>query len=153
AKGGRRVTSVSTGADPVEARAERPPFPLALLFAPDRSMTDQARIGRARTFLIFAWVCSLLLALSVAWRVDATHQTLAKLEQSGELQTVSDGQLADETRKAERIAQVLTVAKGALGPPLALGLASTALLGLSWFFRGRIRGRGVIPVASVTLVP
>jgi hypothetical protein len=132
---------------------DRRPSPIALLFAPGRAMDLQARVGRVRGILLFTWVCSLLLAAALAIRVDAESSTLRKLETSGGLRSMSDRQVADETRKAERIFQVMSVAKGAVMPLLDLGLGCVALLGLCWFFRGRVKGRAVAPVAAATLLP
>src|SRR6478609_779813 len=67
---GGLVTAVLEAA--IEAPGvDRPPSPIALLFAPDRGMERQARVGRARWFFLFAWVCALLLATALALRVDA----------------------------------------------------------------------------------
>ena len=135
------------------AAADQPPSPLALLFAPDRGMDRQARVGRGRWYLLFAWACALLLAVALAYRVDAASSTLRKLEMGGQLQSMSDRQLADETRNAERIFQVTSIAKGVALVPVQLGLSCLALLGLCWFFRGRVKGSGVVPVAAATLLP
>jgi hypothetical protein len=143
-----------------EAPAEMPavaelrsPLALAVLFAPDRGMERQARVGRARWFFLFAWLCSLLLGAALAYRVDARASTLKNLEMSGQLQSMSDRQLADETRNAERVSQVLSIAKGAASVPVNLGLTCLAVLALCWFFRGRIKGGAVVPVAGATLLP
>jgi hypothetical protein len=135
------------------ARGDRPPSPLALLFAPDRAMERQARVGRALWFLLFAWACSLALGAALAIRVDAGSSTLRKLEMSGELRGMSDRQIADETHGAERIFQVVSIARHAVGVPVQLGLACVAILGLCWFFRGRVKGSAVVPVAVATLLP
>jgi hypothetical protein len=123
------------------------------MFAPDRSMERQARVGRARWCLLFAWLCSLLLGAALAVRVDAESSTLRKLEMSGQLQGMSDRQLADEIRNAERVSEVVSIAKGVVGVPLRLGFACVALLFLAWFFRGRVKGSAVVPVAAATLLP
>lgn len=133
--------------------AEAGPSPPALLFAPDRSMDRQARVGRALRIFLFAWVCSLLLGAALAYRVDARSSTLRKLEMSGQLQTMSDRQVADETHNAERVARVVSVAKGVVDTPLQLGSACVALLAVTWFLRGRIKGSAVVPVAAATLLP
>ncbi len=132
---------------------ERAPSPFALLFSPDRAMERQARVGRALWLVLFAWLCALALAAIMAIRVDAAGSTLQKLEADGRLQTMSDRQLADETHSAERVFQVMRVASGVVGVPLQLGLACAAILGLSWFFRGRVKGSAVAPVAAATLLP
>jgi hypothetical protein len=132
---------------------DRRPSPLTLLFAPDRGMERQARVGRARWIFLFAWLCSLLLGAALALRVDAASSTLRAMEMSGQLQTMSDRQLAEETRNTERVFEVVSVAKGVVLVPLGLGLACLAILALAWFFRGRIKGSAVAPVAAATLLP
>jgi hypothetical protein len=124
-----------------------------LLLAPDRAMSVQARAGRARGYLLFAWAASLLLSAARSARVDAVSATLRKLEMSGQLQGMSDRQIAEETKSAERVFQVSTIAKSALGVPLTLGLACLALLALAWFFRGKVKGSAVAPVAAATMLP
>jgi len=56
--------------------AEERSSPLALLFAPDRGMERQAKVGRARWYLIVAWLAAALLATALAMRVDARGSTL-----------------------------------------------------------------------------
>ncbi len=140
-------------AQPVVSVGDALRSPFVLLFAPDRGMERQARVGRARWFFLFAWLCSVLLGAAMAYRVDARSSTLRKLEMSGQLQTMSDRQLADETRSAERVFQVGSIAKGVVGAPVQLGLGCLSLLALVWFFRGRIKGSAVVPVAATTLLP
>ena len=135
------------------AAAEAGPSPFALLFAPDRGMDRHARVGRAFRIFLFAWLCSILLGAALAYRVDARSSTLRKLEMSGQLQTMSDRQVSEETHNAERVARVVSVAKGVVAVPLQLGSACVALLALTWFLRGRIKGSAVVPVAAATLLP
>jgi len=144
---------LSVSASAVATQAPERASPFAVLFAPDRGMAEQARSGRVLWFFLFAWFCSILLGSALAYRVDARSSTLKNLEQAGQLATMSDRQIADETHKAERIAQVGKVALGVVKPPLQLGLTCVALLGLGWFFRGRIRGSAVAPVAAASLLP
>lgn len=145
---------MSDEAQPVTPVGDRPFLrPFALLFAPDRGMERQAKVGRAVWFFLVAWLCSLLLAAALAYRVDAHGSTLRRLEMSGQLQSMSDRQIADETRSAERVAAVSSIAKGVVGVPVQLGLTSLALLGLCWFLRGRVKGSAVVPVAATTLLP
>lgn len=132
---------------------ERGPSPIAILFAPDRAMDRQARLGRARAYLFASWIASLSLAAARAVRVDAAASTLRKLEMSGQLMSMSDRQIGDETHSAERIFQVGTIAKAVVGAPLSLGLACLAVLFVAWFLRGRIKGSAVAPVAAATLLP
>ncbi len=113
----------------MSASVEAGPSPFALLFAPDRGMERHARVGRALRFFLFAWLCSILVGAATAYRVDARSSTLRKLEMSGQLQTMSDRQVADETHNAERVAEVASVAKGVVGAPLQLGSASSCAAG------------------------
>jgi hypothetical protein len=145
--------SVSIEAGLEAPGGERGASPIALLFAPDRGMERQARVGRARWYFLFAWLCSILLGAALAVRVDAESSTLRKLEMSGQLQSMSDRQLADQVRNAERVFEVVSVAKGVVRVPLELGLACVALLSLAWFFRGRVKASAVLPVAAATLLP
>lgn len=116
-------------------------------------MERQAKIGRAVVILLFVWACSVLLAGTLAIRVDAGDATLSQLEMSGGLKNMSDRQIAEETTKAERIFKVMSIAKGVFAPLLNLGLGCLALLVLIWFFRGRVDKRAVAPVAAATLLP
>lgn len=133
--------------------AAKPPSALALLFSPDREMDRQARAGRAVWFLLFAWLCALLLGAVLALRVDAHDSTIRNLSVTGRISGMSDRQIADETRNAERVFQVASVAKAVVGVPFDLGLACLAILFLVWFFRGRVTGSAVAPVAAATLIP
>lgn len=132
---------------------DAPPSPFALLFAPDRAMDRQAKVGRVRGYLLFAWASSLLLGAALALRVDAHASTLRKLEQSGRLAELSDRQIAEETLNAERVSMVGSLAKGLFGPPVSLGLACLAVVLLVWFFRGRLKGAAVANVAAATMLP
>lgn len=127
--------------------------PFELLFAPDRGMMKQALVGRARWFFLFAWLCSLLLGAALAYRAEARPSTLAKLEASGQLADMSDRQIDDEVKSAERVSQVASVAKAAVATPVQLGLACLAILALVWFFRGRLKGSAVVACAAPTLLP
>lgn len=116
-------------------------------------MDRQARVGRALRLFLVAWLCSLLLGAALAYRVDAKSSTLRKLDASGQLQTMSDRQVAEETHNAERVAVVSSIARGLVSTPLQLGSATVSLLALVWFLRGRVKGSAVIPVAAATLLP
>lgn len=137
----------------MSAKAEAGPSPFALLFAPDRGMDRQARVGRVGRLFVFAWLCALLLGAALAYRVDARSATLQKLEMSGQLQTMSDRQVADETHNAERVSEVVSIARGVTSVPLQLVTTSLAVVALVWFLRGRIKGSAVVPVAAATLLP
>ncbi|MFO0590547.1 MAG: hypothetical protein U0441_23600 [Polyangiaceae bacterium] len=126
---------------------------ITLALTPDRGMDLHAKVGRARWFFLVAWLCSLLLGAVMALRVDARAATLEKLDMSGELATMSDRQIAEETKSAERVFQVLAIAKGATSAPVQLLGASLSILVLVWFLRGKVKGSAVLPVAAVTLVP
>lgn len=138
---------------PAEALPQKRTSSLGVLFASEAAMMQQALAGRARWFFLVAWFCSIVLGAVVAMRIDAQSKTLAMLDMSGQLKSMSDRQIADEVRNAERVAQVTTIAKSAVGTPVQLGLACIALLFLCWFFKGKVRGSAVVPVAATTLIP
>ncbi|MFO0760660.1 MAG: YIP1 family protein [Byssovorax sp.] len=144
---------VSADAQHAAPRPEGAPSLLGLLFSPDRTMERQAKVGRVRWAFLIAWLCSILLGAALAYRMDARQSTLQKLDESGELKSMSDRQIADETTKAERVAQAGQVAKGVVGAPLDLAGASVAVLALGWFLRGKIKGSAVGPVAAASLLP
>lgn len=156
------VSAEIDGSPPVVEESEAPEkrvpresrlWPLAIFFAPSRGMERQAKIGRVLWFFLFAWVAALLLSVALAYRVDARSVTLQRLEQMGQLQSMSDRQIADEVKNAERVSMVMNIAKGVTGVPVQLGLSCVSLLLLVWFFRGRVKGSAVAPVAAATLVP
>ena len=137
---------------PTPAGRSVPPAVLALV-APDSGMELQARIGTARLAFLVAFTCALLAAFAQAYRVDSRAATLKKLEQGGQLQTMSDRQLEDETRSADRLYMVMRVAKGLFEAPVSLGMTSLGVVILVWFLRGKTRGPAVVPVAAATLLP
>ena len=142
----------SEAAAPTPAGRRLPPAFVALL-APDTGMELQARAGTARPAFLIAFACAVLLAFTQAARVDSRAATLKKLEQGGQLLTMSDRQLDDETRSADRLYQVMRVGKGLFEAPVSLGLTSLGVVILVWFLRGKIKGRAVVPVAAATLLP
>jgi hypothetical protein len=137
---------------PQPTRSAVPPALVALV-APDSGMERQARIGGVRLAFLIAFACAVLAAFGQSWKVDAKAATLKKLEQAGQLATISDRQLQDDTRSAERIYQVARVAQGLFEAPVNLGLGCLAVLGLCWFLRGKAKGRAVAPVAAAVLLP
>ena len=116
-------------------------------------MELQARVGTARLAFLIAFACALLAGFAQAYRVDTRSATLKKLEQAGQLQTMSDRQLDDETRSGDRLYQVMRVGKGLFEAPVSLGLTALGVVILVWFLRGKIKGRSVVPVAAATLLP
>ncbi len=144
---------VSTeAAAPNPAGRSLPPALLALV-APDAGMDRQARVGTARVAFLVAFACAVLAAFAQAYRVDSREATLKKLEQGGQLQTMSDRQFDDETRNANRLYQVMRIGQGVFEAPVFLGLGSLAVVGLVWFLRGKVKGRAVVPVAAAALLP
>jgi len=137
---------------PRPARRAPPPALVALL-APDAGMERQARAGGARLAFALALVCSLLVGFAQAVRIDARSATLEKLDKAGTLQTMSEKQLADEIKGAERLYQVGRVAWGAVEAPVFLLLLALAVVVLVWFMRGKMKGRAVFPVAAAALLP
>jgi hypothetical protein len=129
------------------------PPALSALFAPDTGMERQARVGKPALAVLIAFACALFAAFAHASRVDARSATLERLEKAGQLATMSDRQVLDETHNAERLFQVMRVARGALETPFFLLTGALAVVGLVWFLRGRVKGRAVFPVAAAALLP
>jgi hypothetical protein len=136
---------------PHPARAA-PPALLALI-APDAGMDRQAKVGRAGVAFLIAFACALFAAVAQSARIDARSATLQKLETAGQLSSMSDRAIEDETRNAERLYQVMRVATGAAEAPAFLLAGALAVVVLVWFLRGRVKGRGVFPVAAAVLLP
>ncbi|MFL5337784.1 MAG: hypothetical protein ACJ8H8_32610 [Geminicoccaceae bacterium] len=130
-----------------------PPPALVALVAPDSGMERQARVGKAGLAVAIAFACSLFAAFGQSMRVDARSATLQKLDTAGQLTSMSDRAIEDETRNAERLFQVMRVAWGALETPVFLLLGALAVIVLVWFLRGKVKGRGVFPVAAAVLLP
>ena len=147
------ATAVDAATAEIPAEAEGAPSPVALLFAPDRGMARQAAAGRARWYFVFAWLASMLLGAALAYRIDARASTLQRLDKSEQLTSMSDRQVADETKSDERVFVVKTIAKRVVGPPFEFGMTCVALFAMSWFLRGRIKGSAVPPVAGAVLLP
>jgi len=130
-----------------------PPPALVALVAPDSGMERQARVGKVGLAVAIAFACALFAAFGQSIRVDARSATLQKLDASGQLTSMSDRAIEDETRNAERLYQVMRVAWGALETPVFLLLGALAVVVLVWFLRGKVKGRGVFPVAAAVLLP
>jgi len=79
------------------------PPALVALIAPDVGMERQARVGKAGIAVAIAMACALFAAFAQAARVDARSVTLQKLEKAGQLSTMSDKAIEDETQNAERL--------------------------------------------------
>ena len=129
-----------------------PPALLALV-APDAGMERQAKVGKAGLAVLIAIGCALFAALSHAGRVDARSATLEALDKAGQLTSMSDRAIEDETQLNERKFQVIRVAGGAAEAPFFLLTGALAVVVLVWFLRGRVKGRAVFPVAAAALLP
>src|SRR5205823_4612929 len=101
----RSALIVSSEAEVPHAQGRTVPPSLVALAAPDSGMEKVARVGTARVAFVIALVCALLAAFAQAYRVDSGAATLKKLEMDGRLQTMSERQLEDETRNADRLYQ------------------------------------------------
>ncbi len=139
----------------VEASAVPRAIPPALvaLVAPDVGMERQARVGGVKLSLLIAMACAIFAGGALALRVNASSATLKKLEQAGTLSTMSERQIEDETRNAERLFTVARVGSALFEAPVGLGLAALATVLLGWFLKGRVKGSAVGPVAAATLLP
>ena len=143
---------VSSEAELPQPTRAAPPALVALV-APDSGMERQAKVGKAGLAVAIAIACSLFAAFGHSMRVDAQSATLQKLDAAGQLASMSDRAIEDETRNAERLFQVMRVAWGALETPVFLLLGALAVVVLVWFLRGKVKGRGVFPVAAAVLLP
>jgi hypothetical protein len=129
------------------------PDALVALVAPETGMERQARVGKARLAFLIAFACAALSGFAQASRVDARSSTLARLDKDNKLTEMSDKQVDDEVKSAERLFQVSHVGAGIVRAPLLLGLTSLGVIGLAWFLKGKVKGRAVVPVAAATLLP
>jgi len=129
------------------------PPALSALAAPQSGMERQAKVGGAKLAFLIAFACSLLTAFAQASRIDARSATLQKLEKAGTLQTMSEKQLDDEVKNAERLAEVGRVAWGVVEAPVFLLLGALAVVILIWFARGKVKARAVFPIAAAALLP
>jgi hypothetical protein len=136
---------------PQPARAV-PPAIVALI-APDVGMERQAKVGKAGLAVSIAFACALFAAFAHSSRIDARSATLQKLDKAGQLTSMSDRAIEDETHNAERMFQVMRVASGAAEVPVFLLLGGLSVVALVWFLRGRVKGRAVFPVAAAVLLP
>ena len=146
------VTTEAQLAGGGESGPRLPGAPLALLF-PDVGMARAVRVGRVRGPLLFAMLCSLLLGAALAARVDARDATLQGLDKEQKLATMSDRQIDDAQRTAERGFMVKTLAFGLVQSPGGLLASAMGLFALSWFLRGRSQAPAVFTVASYSLLP
>lgn len=137
----------------VEGAFFRLPAQALALLAPDLGMERVARVGRARWPLILALVCALAAGVAEAVRVDARTSTLATLEQSDQLKTMSDRQIDDQVRNDERAFMVKRVALSLVQAPVSFVGFLIALYALSWFLRGRSQGPAMLAVAGAALLP
>jgi hypothetical protein len=144
---------VSEAQAEVQPQRLRMPAAAVALFAPDTAMERVARTGGVRGPLLVALACALFSAGAGILRVDAKDATLRALDKEGQLQSQSDRQVEDATKSAERVYVVKRVAGALFQPPLFLGLFCVAILGLTWYLRGRVEGRAVPPVAAAALLP
>jgi hypothetical protein len=141
-----------------EAELQKPqpravPPALVALIAPEEGMERQARIGTAKVAFLIAFACALLSAFAQSSRIDARTATLAGLDKGGKLTEMSEKQVDDEVKSAERLAQVTRISSGLFQAPVFLGLGSLAVVGLVWFLKGKVKGRAVVPVAAAALLP
>src|SRR5207248_11151013 len=105
-------------------------------------MERQAKVGKAGLAVAIAIACSLFAAFGHSMRVDAQSATLQKLDAAGQLASMSDRAIEDETRNAERLFQMMRVAWGALETRAFLLLGALAGVVLRGFLRGKAPGRG-----------
>ncbi len=129
-----------------------PPQLAAVLF-PDTAMERVAKSGRFGAALALAVACSLAVGGAEAWRVDAREPTLREAEMSGQLKNMSDKQLDDNTKAAERSFIVKRLAFSAVKAPLIWVGSLLGLFVVAWFLRGRSLPGALPAVASAALLP
>jgi hypothetical protein len=134
-------------------RATKVPPQLIALIAPDVGMPRVALEGRARWPIAFALLCSLAFAGAQSMRVNAREETLKDAEMSGQLKDMSDRQLDDNAKAAERKFIVKNIAVAAIRPPAICLAYLASLFLLSWFLRGRAKGGQIASVAGALLLP
>ena len=144
--------SVSTELEVQPAKPAVPPALVALI-APDAGMPRQAKVGGVRLALLVAMACALFSATGAAVRVEARAATLEAAELTGQLTSMSDRQIEDDTHNAERVFLVKRLAWGLTSAPIWLLLTALSTVLLGWFLKGRIVGKAVFPVAAATLLP
>jgi hypothetical protein len=98
-------------------------------------------------------LCSLALGAAEAYRVDAREPTLREAEQSGQLKNMSDKQVEDNTKAAERSFIVKEIALTAVKAPLIWLGSLLGLYVVAWFLRGRTNGASIAAVAGAALIP
>jgi hypothetical protein len=134
-------------------KPSRVPPQLAALLFPDTAMERVAKSGRWGLALVFALLCSLALGGAESYRVDAREPTLREAEMSGQLKNMSDKQLDDNTKAAERSFIVKRLAFSAVKPELVLLGSLLGLYVVAWFLRGRTSSSAVTAVAATALLP
>src|SRR4051794_3470771 len=97
---------VSTEAELSQPGKRSLPPALLALAAPEQGMALQAKVGKWGLPLLLAFVCAAFSGSMQAIRVDARDSTMQKMEMMGQLQTMSDRQIQEETTQTERITQV-----------------------------------------------
>ena len=134
-------------------KTSRVPPQLAALLFPDTAMAKVAKSGRWGVALAFAIACSLAVGGAEAYRVDAREPTLREAEMSGQLKNMSDKQLDDNTKGAERAFIVKRLAFTAVKAPLVWVGSLLGLVVVAWFLRGRSQPGALPAVAGAALLP
>jgi hypothetical protein len=120
---------------------------------PDTAMEKVAKSGRWGLALLLAVVCSLAVGGAEVYRVDAREPTLREAEMSGQLKNMSDKQLDDNTKAAERSFIVKRLALATVKAPLVWVGSLLGLVVVAWFLRGRAQPGAMPAVAATALLP
>lgn len=107
------------------------------------------------------WVLPLLLlsigvsfsGASFASRWDAAAEVIPQLERAGELQKMTEQELADKIQVSRRLRLVAGIAKGVFLPPVALLLIALVLELSAWLFGKQTSFSKFFSVASLSLLP
>lgn len=134
-------------------KTSRVPAQLAALLFPDTAMERVAKSGRWGIALLLAMACSLAVGGAEAYRVDAREATLREAEMSGQLKNMSDKQLEDNTKGAERAFIVKRLAFSTVKAPAIWVGSLLGLFVIGWFLRGRNVPGAAPAVAAAALLP
>lgn len=103
--------------------------------------------------LIILVAAAVFSSLAVASRWDAAGSVLGDAAQSGELQKLTEQELADKVKQASRVKLVAGVAKAVFLMPLFVLLFAVAVKLAGWLINRSIRFADAFTVVAVALLP
>lgn len=107
------------------------------------------------------WLLPLLLValavtfsqVSYALQLDTGRTVIPQLARGGDLQKISEREIADKVQQAQRVALVLGVAKGVAAVPLAILFLALALKLAAWIFVRPVPFAAAFTIAAVGALP